>query len=199
MVGPASKNVEADRSCRSVTTYRNWHPVSSTANNNNNSNRALCTLSSTSAPVPIKTELEIKQEPDVQDLDTVYGTYDEATNSITIIYPGEENGMAIQECVQEVSTDGTGQTEDTSYLTPNHCYSNQFSPAYTCTDTMSPSSIHSEDTDAGYTAAKSNDATVSDGGYESHGSPCPEPNHSRAVPLTDLWHESFSELFPTLA
>lgn len=190
MVGPASKNVEADRPARGLTAYRTWHPVPGTANGN---------APSTAAPISIKTELEIKEEPDAHDLDTVYGTYDEATNSITIIYPGEENGMGIQECVQEVTSDGNCQTEDQSYLTPNHCYSSQFSPAYTCTDSMSPVSIHSKDTDAGYSLPRSNDASVSDGGYESNGSPCRDASHSRAVPLNDIWQESFSELFPTLA
>ncbi|KAG7204067.1 hypothetical protein KM043_001921 [Ampulex compressa] len=156
-----------------------------------------CVISNTPTSVSIKSEVEIKQEPDTHDLDTVYGTYDETTNSITIIYPGDENSVGIQECVQEISTDSTGQTEDPKYLMPNR-YSYQFSPANTYTDSMSPSSIHSEDTDPSFTTKA--DANLSDGGYESHDSPKPEIRHAKSnIGLSDLWHESFTELFPTLA
>lgn len=174
-----------------MSTSQSWQPVSSTI-------ATPCTVN-TSAPVSIKSEIEVKQEVDTHDLDTVYGTYDETTNSITIIYPGDESSVGIQECVQEVSTDGTCSTEDSSYLTPNYYYTNQFSPSYTCTDSMSPSSIHSEDTDTGFAQTKL-DSNASDCGYESHGSPTPDTrNKKNTVDLSDLWHESFSELFPTLA
>lgn len=191
MVGQTPKNVEAHSSSRSMSINQPWHPVSSTGSTSITVNA--------STPVSIKNEVEVKQEPDTPDLDTVYGTYDEATNSITIIYPGEESDMGIQECVEEVSTDDVCLIEDSSYLTPNRYDSHQFSPAYTCTDSMSPSSIHSEDTDTGSTKTKS-DANVSDGGYESHGSPSPDTHNSKPnLALSDLWHESFSELFPMLA
>lgn len=191
VVGQAPKDVEASRASRSMNTYQSWHPVSSTAT-------TPCTATAT-APVSIKSEVEVKEEVDTHDLDTVYGTYDESTNSITIIYPGEENSVCIQECVQEVSTDGACSTEDSSHLTPNYPYSNQFSPSYTCTDSMSPSSIHSEDVENRFAQTKL-DSNASDCGYESHGSPAPDVRNEKvSVALTDLWHESFSELFPTLA
>lgn len=191
VVGQASKDVEASRASRSVSTYQSWHPVSSTV--------ATPFTTTTVTPLSIKSEAEVKQETDTHDLDTVYGTYDETTNSITIICPGDENSVGIQECVQEVSTDGISSTEDSSYLTPHYYYSNQFSPSYTCTDSMSPSSIHSEDMDNNCTQTKL-DSNASDCGYESHGSPTPDIRKEKNnVPLSDLWHESFSELFPTLA
>lgn len=201
VVGPTPENVEADRACGGLSNgYPPWHPVvSSTAN----SSSTPCTRTNvaTTTPTSIKSEVEVKQEEvETHDLDTVYGTYDETTNSITIIYPGEENGVGIQECVQEVSTDGACSAEDSAYFTPNCYYSNnQFSPTYTCTATLSPSSIHSEDTDSGFTQTKLG-SSASDCGYESHDSPPPDVrNEKSSLALADLWHESFSELFPTLA
>ncbi|XP_043255637.1 LOW QUALITY PROTEIN: transcriptional activator hacA [Colletes gigas] len=193
VVGQASKNVEADRTSRSMSSYDElWHPVTSTV-------ATPCTVNTSAPPVSIKSEVEVKQEVDTHDLDTVYGTYDETTNSITIIYPGDESNVGIQECVQEVSTDGGCLTEDSSYVTSNYYYSHKLSPSYTCTDSMSPSSIYSADTDNGFTPTKL-DSNASDCGYESHNSPTPDiRNEKTTVALSDLWHESFSELFPTLA
>lgn len=196
VVGPTPENVEASRACGGLSdNYQPWHPVASSTISS-----TPCTRSNATTPMSIKSEVEVKQEVDTHDLDTVYGTYDESTNSITIIYPGEENGVGIQECVQEVSTDGVCSTEDSAYFTPNCYYSNnQFSPTYTCTDTMSPSSIHSEDMDSGFTRTKL-DSSASDCGYESHDSPAPDSRNEKGnLALADLWHESFSELFPTLA
>lgn len=207
MVGQTPENVEADRAGGSVNasylhggdSSSNWHSV-------------VCGTANDTPPPAIKTEIEIKQESEpAHDLETtLYGTYDEATNSITIIYPGEENGgVGIQECVQEVSTDGiachTGDdvaaASNVAYLTApsSHQYSTQFSPAYTChtESTMSPASVHSDaDTDCCIVTAQVD--CLSDGGYESHDSPCGE-RQSRPNTLIDLWHESFTELFPALA
>lgn len=135
---------------------------------------------------------------DTHDLETIYGTYDEATNSVTIIYPGDESDVGVQECVQEVVADGICPNEDSSYLTPNY-YSDRLSP-YASTDSLSPSSsIHSEDTDNNLPRTKL-DSNASDCGYESHDSPNSDVRLDRDnIGLTDLWHESFSELFPTLA
>ncbi|XP_076656755.1 LOW QUALITY PROTEIN: X box binding protein 1 [Halictus rubicundus] len=197
VVGPTPENVEAGRACGGLSdSYPPWHPVASSTVSS-----TPCTRTNATTLVPIKSEVEVKQEEvDTHDLDTVYGTYDETTNSITIIYPGEENGVGIQECVQEVSTDGACSAEDSAYFTPNCYYSNnQLSPTYTCTDTMSPSSIHSEDMDSGFTQTKL-DSSASDCGYESHDSPAPDSRSEKSnLALSDLWHESFSELFPTLA
>lgn len=201
VVGQTSENVEADRAVGSIVDASDrpstWQSVCDTAKST-----PRVVVTPTMPKVPIKTEIEIKQETEsVHDLDTVYGTYDEATNSITIIYPGEENCMSIQECVQEVSADDIHYKDDGTYLTTTHCYPPQFSPAYTCrTDTMSPVSIHSEDVDNGVVSTKLDYASLSDGGYESHDSPCTDSHRSSSnVALTDLWHESFTELFPMLA
>lgn len=201
VVGPASENVEADRVNRSVSnasylrgSTADWqHPI-------------ICSTAATPS-TPIKTEIEIKEESEpTAELETVYGTYDEATNSITIIYPGEENGecVGIQECVQEVVStvehgnchiaDDIGVARLTVPSSTPLGYPAQFSPAYT--DIMSPamSDVHS-DADSYGVSAKLDCTSLSDGGYESHDSP--EPRRSNS--LADLWHESFTELFPTLA
>lgn len=193
MVGQTSKNVEADSTVgRSVNTYDSWHPNYSTV--------VAHVVPNSRTPVSIKKEIEVKQEPDMNDMETVYGTYDETTNSITIIYPGQEDNVGIQECVQEISTDNVCHVDDVTSLTTHHTYSDQFSPAYTCTDTMSPSSIHSDNTDA--LSSNKSDSHFSDCGYESHDSPSADihsNNNNNNICLTDLWQESFTELFPTLA
>lgn len=128
---------------------------------------------------------EIKQEPVTNDLDTVYGTYDEATNCITIICTGEDD-VAIQECIQEVSSD------DSTHLTPKYSYKDYLSPGSTLCESLSPVSVHSEDSD-GSLRYKHDDC-----GYESHDEPRIEKNPTIAQ-LADPWHESFSILFPSLA
>lgn len=172
----------------------------------------------------LKREIRVKEEPPANDMDTVYGTYDEATNCITIIYPDDTVG--IQECVQEVSStnsensifDDITNCEKTKNLqTPvnSQDMKNNYnlSPAYTLTDSLSsPLSINSEDSDsaiANYYTIES--GSISDCGYESHDSPqqsnireksslvSTNGNTVNACSLTDLWHESFSELFPSLA
>ncbi|KAL6444883.1 hypothetical protein ACFW04_002124 [Cataglyphis niger] len=197
MVGQASEDVEADRVRESINNV-SYLPDTSDWHTGNRD---------TESTVPIKTEIEIKQESEpTPDLDTVYGTYDEATNSITIIYPGDENDgcVGIQECVQEViSTENVGSC-DTGVvthltvppLTTHLGYPVQFSPAYT--DTMSPamSDVHSDADSCGVSSTKPDYANLSDGGYESHDSP--DPRLSNNV-LADPWHESFTELFPMLA
>ncbi|EFN75733.1 hypothetical protein EAI_09735 [Harpegnathos saltator] len=112
VVGQTSENVEANRAGEGVNdasyliadfSSSVYHPASCAARS-----EAQQRVSSTTSPLAIKTEVEIKQESELtHDMEaTFYGTYDEATNSITIIYPGEENaGIGIQECVQEISTD----------------------------------------------------------------------------------------------
>ncbi|KAF7405192.1 hypothetical protein HZH66_004098 [Vespula vulgaris] len=207
MVGQTSKNVEADTIAgRSVNDYDTWHL-------NCSADVTHVVLDNTqTTPVSIKNEIEIKQEPDLNDMETVYGTYDEITNSITIIYPGQEDNVGIQECVQEISSDNVSHTDDVTLLTTHHSYSDQFSPAYTCTDIMSPSSIYSDNVDA--SSSIKSDSHFSDGGYESHNSPSADvhnkkdnssssnknnKNNNNNVCLTDLWHESFTELFPMLA
>lgn len=187
LVGQASKNVETNRTGGSI---------SSTASClRNTSNWFLADCDTRNDQASIKTE--IKQESETaSDLDTLYGTYDETTNSITIMYPGEENDgcVGIQECVQEVvSTENVISQDDAVHLTSSgiHLCPKQFSPAYT--NSMSPDM--SDVDSCGVPSAKQLDcASLSDGGYESHDSP---QSHVSDV-LFDLWSESFNELFPTL-
>lgn len=193
MVGQASEDVEADRVCESLSAVSylpdtsDWHSV---------------IRDTTESTAPIKTKIEIKQESEpAPDLDTVYGTYNEATNSITIIYPGEESDgcVGIQECVQEVistETDVATHLTVPPLSTTRLGYPAQFSPAYT--DTMSPamSDVHSDADSCGISSTKLDYANLSDGGYESHDSPDPRLSNNA---LADPWHESFTELFPMLA
>lgn len=197
MVGQASEDVEADRVRESI---NNVPYIPDTSDWHTN----VVVRDTESSTAPIKTEIEIKQESDpTPDLDTVYGTYDEATNSITIIYPGEESDgcVGIQECVQEViSTENTAVAAThltVPPLTTHPGYLAQFSPAYT--DTMSPatSDVHSDADSCGVAPTKLDYANLSDGGYESHDSPDPRLSNNNA--LADPWHESFTELFPMLA
>ncbi|XP_034949010.1 LOW QUALITY PROTEIN: uncharacterized protein Xbp1 [Chelonus insularis] len=175
VVGKTSKDVETSATSRSLNPCQGSNAVSQH------------TTSSTNPTGSFKSEIEVKQEPIVNDLDTVYGTYDEATNCITIIYPGEDDGVRIQECVQEIISEDN--------LTPSYSYKDHLSPAYTLADSMSPSSFHSDDSDVSSYKFESN---LSDCGYESHDSI--QTSKSTSTPaLTDLWHESFSELFPSLA
>lgn len=207
MVGQTSENVETDRTGKGVGssgTYvcgtSNWHSTAGAVCGT--ADAATTTTTTTSSPPPppphqqpIKTEIEIKQESELtQDMETLYGTYDMATNSITIIYPGEENGMGIQECVQEVISSsmdntnvGTGHLSNPSSLQPLD-YITQLSQTYT--DTM-PDSMTDIRSDSGISMSTKLDYSP-DPGYESHDSP------DQSNDLTDLWHESFTELFPSL-
>ncbi|XP_077262989.1 LOW QUALITY PROTEIN: X box binding protein 1 [Temnothorax americanus] len=194
LVGQTSENVEANRTGGSV------NSTSSCLQTTSNWFLADCDTRSTTSSI----KTEIKQESETaSDLDTLYGTYDETTNSITIMYPGEENDgcMGIQECVQEVvSTENNvvnQMTDDATHLTiPSSsvhlCYPTQFSPAYT--NSMSPAMSDVDSCGVSSSAKQLDCASLSDGGYESHDSP--ESHVSDA--LFDLWSESFSELFPTL-
>lgn len=203
MVGETSKNVEADTiDDRSLNGSNSWHSKCSA------DVAQIVPDNSRTTPIVIKNEIDVKQEPDINDMETVYGTYDETTNSITFIYPGQEDNIAIQECVEEISSsDNAYHVDDVTSMTMHLSCSDQYSPAYTCTDTMSPSSIYSDNVDASFSSSKS-DAHFSDGGYESHGSPSPDihknnnnknsSNKHNNICLTDTWHESFTELFPML-
>jgi len=187
MVGQTSKNVETDRADGSVgndaayVCTSNWHPTTETV---------CCTTDTmTMATASIKTEVEVKQESELtQDMETLYGTYDMATNSIMIIYPNEENDMAIQECVQEVDM-AADPANPSNFQSLD--YMTQLSLAQTdAMDAMDAiNDMHSDSV-----SMKLDYSNQSDAGYESHDSPSSQSND-----LTDLWHESFTELFPTLA
>lgn len=131
-----------------------------------------------SGPITVDESVEVKEEP-IHDAEMVYGTYDEATNCITIIYPEED----------EATTQQLVVPKQHQLMSPSHSF----------VDSMSPASIHSEDTEiSGVTPSSKFESVQSDCGYESHGSPDNSINDASSV-FSDLWHESFSELFPSLA
>ncbi|XP_058794062.1 LOW QUALITY PROTEIN: uncharacterized protein LOC131665873 [Phymastichus coffea] len=135
----------------------------------------------TSGPITITENMEIKEEP-IHDAEMVYGTYDEATNCITIIYPEEDEATTQQ------------------LMLPKHQLSPSPSPSlsHSYVDSLSPASIHSEDTEISGVPSSKFESVQSDCGYESHGSPDNSVGDANNV-FSDLWHESFSELFPSLA
>ncbi|XP_012263783.3 LOW QUALITY PROTEIN: uncharacterized protein LOC105690536 [Athalia rosae] len=195
MVGQTSENVETDRTNRSLNT-RSLPDQSS----GSSTTPIFCTPTNADVLPTHENVVEVKEEPNLNDMDTVYGTYDESTNCITIIYPGNGEDIKIEESVQEISSDSIYNEEDSTYLTPGHAFADHLSPAHTFTDSLSPASNHSEDIEMVDPPSKI-DSHLSDGGYESHGSPNTEiiNTNAAAATLTDLWHESFSELFPSLA
>lgn len=207
MVGQASENVEAGRTSEGVNDITYLGDI--------DPHSVVCNTTSTGSLKSVKAE--IKQESEIAP-ETVYGTYDEATNSITIFY-GEENGgcVSIQECVQEVVSTGEQQLESSGNVCPvvedagvathltvptvaNHTasYPTQFSPTYR--DAMSPatSDVYSDADSSGvFTVgfhATKLDCSSPDGGYESHDS----PDSRQSNLLTDLGMENFTELFPEL-
>lgn len=193
LVGQTSENVEANRAGESV--------ISDASSCLRSISNWFLTDCDTRSAASIKTEAEIKQESETtSDFNTLYGTYDETTNSITIMYADEENDdyVGIQ-CVQEVvSTDNNvvSQTaDDATHLTVSsgiHLrYPAQFSPAYT--NSMSPAM--SDKDSCGISSVKQLDYTnSSDGGYESHDSPQSHMSDTTfGLELNEL-----NELFPSL-
>lgn len=123
----------------------------------------------------------IKTEPEI------FSSVDDSANCITIVIADEEEGnLRVQDYVEEiVSSDKT--SDDMVYLTPD----------FSLCDSMSPASIRSEDVEM---SSKGESSYFSDGGYESHDSPIQSDDSiPNILPLSDLWPESFSELFPSLA
>ncbi|OXU23727.1 hypothetical protein TSAR_006512 [Trichomalopsis sarcophagae] len=174
MVGQTPNYVEADTSGGSVAIV---NPTTQNIPKAVTSIVPTLTLNS-SGPITIAENIEIKEEP-MHDAEMVYGTYDEATNCITIIYPEDE-------VITRLSPNTIPIQSKQLLASPSHSY-----------DSMSPASLHSDDADV---AAGKLDCTAhSDGGYESHGSPASSDVAGANNALTDLWHESFSELFPSLA
>ncbi|EZA55823.1 hypothetical protein DMN91_012132 [Ooceraea biroi] len=208
MVGQASENVETDRAGRGVgngAAYvcdaSSWHPTAGAVCGPADAAVTTTTTTTTPPSPPIKTEVEIKQESEpTLDMETLYGTYDMATNSITIIYPGEENGVGIQECVQEVVSSSADSTSSAAgHLNPSSLqsldYMTQFSlHAYPDTISDAMNDVHS-DSGASASAKLDYSSSQSDVGYESYDS----PDSRQSNDLADLWHESFTELFPMLA
>lgn len=110
----------------------------------------------------------IEDNEDVSE-EVVYGTYDEATNSITIIV--NDHDLNLSEAVTEVIT--IPEHSERQYLTVG---TEDFAR-----DASSPVSSGSVRSD------------LSDCGYESYDSP-----HSSTETDVDIWDESMSELFPSL-
>lgn len=119
--------------------------------------------------------------------EAVYGSYDEGTQTLTIIVTPSENDVCIEEAVQEVVTCET----DVS-LSPV-C---KDEPIY---DTLSPSSHLTVPSSPGlyenFDYLKMENAP-SESGYESVDSPHSEI--SGPEDLNNMWNECFSELFPSL-
>lgn len=181
MVGETSSYVEASSTCSSVA--EDGLRLDQSISESSISTFPLIptvTLNS-SGPITLADQVQIKEEP-MHDTEMIYGTYDEATNCITIIYPEEEDTSV-------------------THLSPNQCQKHLNSPAHSYGDSMSPSSIHSEDTEMMSIANSTNkfETPHSDCGYESHGSPASSESEVNNSSLDELWHESFSELFPSLA
>jgi len=127
--------------------------------------------------------------------ESVFGTYDEMTHTITIVVPQED--VCVEDAVQEVVTSDTLSVVPTSLLCTVPCKTerieNPVSPcSFRTVDSLSsaPSSPHLYDTESVKV-----EPPLSDCGYESLDSPQSEISGDE---LVDIWNESFSHLFPTL-
>lgn len=130
--------------------------------------------------------LEVEKK-EISNSETLYGTYDMKTHSITIELPDEN--ISISEAVEEiVYCDGSTDNEDddmsevtllspipNNYPSPGYYSSNEIS------DTKS-TSLHS----------------ISESGYESLGSPISTTNDMSHMWNDECWNDSFTELFPSL-
>jgi hypothetical protein len=140
----------------------------------------------------------VPNQKDTCDISTesVYGTYDEVTHTITIVVPEED--VYVEDAVQEVVTSDTPSLVPSPILCTVPCKNepieNPVSPCSIRTlDSLSPTpcSPHLYDT----TESVKVEPPLSDCGYESLDSPQSEISGNE---LVDIWSESFSHLFPTL-
>lgn len=129
--------------------------------------------------------------------ESVFGTYDESTHTITIVVPCED--VCVEDAVQEVITSDTVSALPalTHCITPSkeEYVENPISPCSMGTlESLSPApcSPHLYDTTE---SSLKVEQPLSDCGYESLDSPQSEISGSE---LADIWSESFSHLFPTL-
>lgn len=131
-------------------------------------------------------KIKINDEEDC-DNETLYGTYDEKTNSITIVYPDDSipKTEAMDEIICETNSidddfmSSSSSPSESNYLSlTHHSDINLLSPI--------PKSIILDDNKSPM------HSIISDSGYESLGSPIDDN-------FSDLWNSSFSELFPSLA
>ena len=89
MVGETSSYVEADASCGSIALADQLHLSETLAPSVAVPTVVLTVTLNSSGPITIAEKIEIKRKP-MPDTEMVYGTYDEASNCITIIYPEED-------------------------------------------------------------------------------------------------------------
>lgn len=135
--------------------------------------------------------LEIVKHEVVSVPDTVYGTYDESTQTVTIIVP-HEGGMLVEEAVQEVVTT---EDETDSDILINDCKDEPVSPCSSnSSEVLSSDSSFYMQTESPVVCHT--EAPLSDCGYESLDSPQSEMSATECV--ADLWNECFTELFPSL-
>jgi hypothetical protein len=129
--------------------------------------------------------------------ESVFGTYDESTQTITIVVPSEDE--CVEDAVQEVVTSDTVSVVPAPVRHTTLCkeepVENLLSPCSIGTlDSLSPApcSPHMCDTTESFMKVE---PSLSDCGYESLDSPQSEISGTE---LKDIWSESFSHLFPAL-
>lgn len=165
MVGTSSKNVETSRNADCINTFDDLSsaPDILDIKNDKLELKNLLNTAEGSFDYEIKNyDKLISSTIKTENIDTVFGTYDEATNCITIICPDDD--IELNETVQDIVT------EDLKKF--NYENDNVNNSPYTFTDSLSPSSIHSEDANIlNFTNNNNNyDSSFSDYGYESHDS-----------------------------
>lgn len=119
---------------------------------------------------------------------TLYGTYDEKTNCITIVLPDEN--MPLDEAVEEVQYCPSAVMSLISPIPDTYLDDlssvGHVSPAHS---TLS-SNVSLADAKA---------VTIAESGYESLGSPASSGSDlEQGMDFDDMWNDSFSELFPSL-
>lgn len=150
--------------------------------------------------------------------DTVYGTYDAKTNSITIVM--DDVAIPVSEAVEEIYCDGAATSNSTdevvcteSMTSPSHVFLN----VTTCSDDEADDDISFDPIEKflcpkrplvsplAKSPAPSVHSATSDHGYESIiGSPSPPSHHfepfNEDLNFDDfnLWPPGFNELFPSL-
>lgn len=164
-------------------------PSNTEQNNNNNY------LSNTDAVVAPSVEQQIVEPMPIQEDSetTLYGTYDEKTNCITIVLPDEN--IQLDEAVEEVQYSPSSSSVSLISPIPDSYLddvSNVVCPVSPAHSTFS-SNVSLADAKA---------PTLADSGYESFGSPAASSIGSGdmepIMDFDDMWNDSFSELFPSL-
>lgn len=159
------------------------------------------------------TSLAIELPHTLSTPETVYGTYDAKTNSITIVM--EDGSTPVNEAVEEIYCDGVAPPESDDVIkcptpasSPSQVYLNIYDSDEDddCLnfDPISKSMCPKRKLFSPLVKSPhSFNSAFSDHGYESIvGSPPPrilEPTESTFEEMGDFsWHENFNELFPTL-